>query len=67
MSTFVGDSGAGQLEPMWVDIDHGGEEVNGNNNQCLLIVVDQVLGIFQHVSRIWSKIKFISMKVIRSS
>jgi len=67
MSTFVGDSGAGQLEPMGVDIDDVGEEVIGNNNQHLLIVVNQVLGIFQHVSRIWSKIKLISMKVICSS
>jgi len=62
---FVGDSRAGQLEPMWVVVDvHGDEEVGGgNNNQCLLIVVDPVLGIFHHVSciwsRIWSKIKLI--------
>jgi len=36
IGVYVGDSGAGQLEPMWVDIDvHGGEEVLdcGNNNQ----------------------------------
>ena len=65
----MGDSGAGQLELMWVVIDvHGGEEVGGggNNNQCLLIVVDQVLSIFHHVSciwsRIWSKIKLILQK-----
>ena len=65
---FVGNSGAGQLEPMWVVIDvHGGEEVDGgNNNQCLLIVVDPVLGIFQHVSHIWSKMKLISTKIIHN-
>ena len=65
---FVGDSGAGQREPIWVDMDvHGGEEVDGgNNNQRLLIVVDPVLGIFQHVTHL-VEIKLNSTKIIHSS
>ena len=48
MSSIVGDSGAGQLGPMWVDIDMAafsawwrGQEVDGgDNDQQMLIIVN---------------------------